>query len=88
MQEPQQPATPNQEPEGLTAALAKVVELGAEITELLVNVVMPPKLTMLDKPPEIVPLLVKLVIVALFTMPTKPPEILSVLVNVPIVPSL
>ena len=37
MQEPQQPATPNQEPEGLTAALAKVVELGAEITELRIE---------------------------------------------------
>jgi transposase len=34
MQEPQQPTTPNQEPERLTAALAKVVELGAEVAEL------------------------------------------------------
>jgi transposase len=38
MQDAQQPTTPNQEPEGLAAALAKVAELNTEVTELRVEI--------------------------------------------------
>ena len=37
MQEPQQPTTPNQEPARLAAALAKVVELSTENSELRIE---------------------------------------------------